>query len=257
MPYRTLSVAAESGVVTVTLARPEARNAMDAQMRVDLAHALRHAPEHGRAVVITGAGEDFCAGQELGDAANLRDLDLGRTMREEMTPLLEALRDCEVPVLAAVNGPAAGAGLALALAADLAVAAERASFALPAARLGLPPDAGLSWILPRALGPARAMGLALLAEAIPAAQAARWGLIWEAVPDDAFPARVAELARRLADGPTRAFAAARALIRHGAGTWPEQLEREAEAQAEAGRTLDFLEGALAHAEGRAPAFRGL
>lgn len=257
MTYETLRWAAEDGVVTLTLDRPETRNALDAQMRADLAHALRRAPEAGRAVVITGAGPAFCAGQDLGDADTLRDLDLGRTLREEMRPLLEALDACRIPTLAAVNGAAAGAGLALALAVDVAVASERASFAAPGLRLGLPPDGGLSWLLPRAVGPARARGMALFAEPIGAAQAADWGLIWEAVPEPAFPARVAARARALAAGPTLGQRLTRALMREGqAVDWGAQLEREAEAQSEAGRSRDFLEGAVAHFEGRAARFEG-
>ena len=257
MDYDTLVYAADAGVVRVTLARPDRRNSLCAQMKSDLTHALRRAPHDGRAVLLTGQGEAFCAGETLGDAANLRDLDLGRTQREETLPLLEALRDAEVPVVAAVNGAAAGAGMALALAADIAVAAENAVFSVPAARLGLAPDAGLTWWLPRLVGPARAMGLALLAEPLPARRAADWGLIWAAVPDADLPATAETLARRLAEGPAAAFRAARTLLREGAcADWPAQLEAEAQSRADLGRSLDFLEGAVANAEARAPRFRG-
>lgn len=257
MRYETLRYGAEAGVVTIVLARPEAANALDAQMKSDLVHALGRAPRDGRAVVLTGLGAAFCAGQDLGDAANLRDVDLGRTQREETAPLLEALAGCAVPVLAAVNGAAAGAGLALALAADVAVAAESASFALPNMRVGLPPDAGTSWLLTRAVGPARARGLAMFGETLEARWAAEWGLIWDCVPDARFAEAVGARARALAAGPTGALTAARRLLAEAAARdFAAQIEAEAEAAAEAGRSREFLEGALARAEGRPPRFEG-
>jgi len=257
MRYRTLQYGVEDDVVTVALARPEVSNALDAQMKSDLAHALGRAAGDGRVVVLTGLGPAFCAGQDLGDAPNLRDVDLGRVQREETGPLLAALADCAAPVLAAVNGPAAGAGLALALAADVAVAAESVAFSLPNARIGLPPDSGLSWLLTRAVGPARARGMALLAGTVDARTAAAWGLIWEAAPDARFAETVAARARMLADGPTAALVAARRLLREAAARdFDAQLEAEAEAAAEAGRGADFLEGVVARAEGRRPRFTG-
>ena len=255
--YETLRYAAREGVVTVVLARPERLNALDAQMKADLIHALRRAPADGRAVVLTGLGEAFCAGHDLGDAGRIADLDLGRTQREETRPLLEAMEASPLPILAAVNGTAAGAGLALALAADLAIAADSVVFAVTASRVGLIPDAGLSFWLPPLLGPARARGLALLGEPLSARTAADWGLIWESVPDAAFADRVETRARALADGPTEAFRLTREALRSGLDQpWSEQLEREADLQDQAGRTRDFLIGALAEAEGRAPAFEG-
>ena len=142
MRYETLQYGVDDGVVTIALARPDAANALDSQMKSDLAHALGRAPRDGRVAVLTGLGATFSAGQDFGDAPNLRDVDLGRAQREETAPLLAALADCAVPTLAAVNGAAAGAGAALALAADVAVAAESASFALPGARIGLRPTPG-------------------------------------------------------------------------------------------------------------------
>ncbi|MEC9434315.1 MAG: enoyl-CoA hydratase-related protein [Pseudomonadota bacterium] len=256
--YAALRLALRDGVATLALARPEALNALDAQMKVELVHAFRLLPTLGvRAVVLTGLGEAFCAGHALGDAAAIRDLDLGRAMREETRPLLEAMAACPLPILAAVNGTAAGAGLALALAADVAVAAESAVFAVTSARLGLIPDAGLSFWLPRLLGPARARGLAMLGEPLPARQAADWGLIWEAVPDAAFAERVETRARALASGPTAGLVLTRAALREGLeNDFGAQLEREAALQAEAGATRDFLSAAVAEAEGGTPVFEG-
>ena len=255
--YATLRVALRDGIATVALARPEALNALDAQMKMELVHALRLVSGHARAVVLTGLGEAFCAGHALGDAGAIRDLDLGRTMREETRPLLEALAACPLPVLAAVNGAAAGAGLALALACDMAVAAESAEFAVTSSRLGLIPDAGLSFWLPRLVGPARARGLAMLGEPLSARRAADWGLIWEAVPDDAFAERVEARARALADGPTAGLRLTRDALREGLeNDWGAHLEREAELQAEAGTTRDFLTAAVAAAEGGTPVFEG-
>ncbi|MDF2232127.1 enoyl-CoA hydratase-related protein [Albimonas sp. CAU 1670] len=256
-PYETLRYGLRDDVATLALARPERLNALDAQAKADLAHALRRAAAEARAVVLTGLGEAFCAGHALGDAPRIRELDLGRTQREETRPLLEAMAACPLPILAAVNGIAAGAGLALALAADIAIAAEGASFAVTSSRVGTIPDAGLSFWLPRLVGPARARGLALLGEPISARQAAEWGLIWEAVPDAAFAERVDARARALAAGPTEGYRLTREALRSGLELpWAEQLEREADLQAQAGRTRDFLVGALAEAEGAAPAFKG-
>ncbi|MEM6439069.1 MAG: enoyl-CoA hydratase-related protein [Pseudomonadota bacterium] len=255
MRYDTLQYAVADGVATVALARPDARNALDAQMRSDLAHAFRRAGGEARAVVLTALGEAFSAGQGLGDAGNLRDLELGRTQREETAPMIEAMQDCGAPIVAAVNGPASGAGAALALSADLVIAGESASFAFPGARIGMPPDAGVSWWLPRAVGPARAMGLYLFGQSVPAAQAADWGLIWACVPDPALSADAARAARALAQGPTQALLAARRLMRDGAARgFSDQLEAEAEALALAAGGREFLEGAVAQAEDRPPAF---
>lgn len=255
--YETLRYSLDGAVATVALARPSRLNVLDAQAKADLAHALRRAAGEARAVILTGVGEAFCAGHSLGDARRIRDLDLGRVMREETRPLLEAMAASPLPILAAVNGIAAGAGLALALAADIAVAAESAVFAVTSSRVGTVPDAGLSFWLPRLVGPARARGLALLGEPLSARRAADWGLVWETVPDAAFPERVRTLAATLAEGPTEGFRLTREALRSGLDLpWSEQLEREAELQAEAGRTRDFLSGALAEAEGRPPRFEG-
>ncbi|RMF38450.1 MAG: 2-(1,2-epoxy-1,2-dihydrophenyl)acetyl-CoA isomerase [Alphaproteobacteria bacterium] len=257
MSYETIIYDLESDVATITLNRPEQLNAMTAQMRVDLLHALRRAEGEARVAVLTGAGRAFCSGQDLGQRQNAADVDLQRTLIEEYHPLIEALAGCPIPTIAAVNGAAAGAGANLALAADVVIAAESAYFMEAFARIGLVPDAGGTYWLPRSMGLAKAMGAALFAEKIPAAQAEAWGMIWEVVPDEQFPEHVAARAVQLARGPTRAFALMKSVLRRSfANDLAAQLEAEASAQGEAGRSEDYLEGVMAFMEKRAAVFRG-
>lgn len=257
MDYRTIRVAQEGGVATIALNRPEVMNALDGQMRAELRHAVTIAGQGARAVVLTGTGRAFCAGQDLGQARDVTSLNLDQVLRDEYHPLLRAIVDCPVPVIAAVNGAAAGAGASLALAADVVIAAESASFVQAFSRIGLMPDAGGTWIWPRLVGPARALGAALFAEPIAARQAADWGLIWEAVPDAEFADHWRRRAGQLAAGPTAAFAQIRAAHR---SAWTHDLEThladEAERQGACGQTRDFREGLLAFAEKRPPVFEG-
>ncbi|WP_201155676.1 enoyl-CoA hydratase-related protein, partial [Rhodobaculum claviforme] len=205
----------------------------------------------------TGAGLAFCAGQDLGDGPNVAALNLEQLLRDEYHPLVRAIADCPVPVVAAVNGTAAGAGASLALICDVVIAAESARFVQAFARIGLMPDAGATWMLPRLVGPARALGAALFAEAIPARQAAEWGMIWEAVPDDAFDSRWRSRAAQLAQGPTLAYREVRAAMR---SAWRQDLEphldEEASRQGRCGQSRDFREGVLAFSEKRAALFEG-
>jgi 2-(1,2-epoxy-1,2-dihydrophenyl)acetyl-CoA isomerase len=257
MTYATILGGAEHGVATITLSRPDVLNALNAQMRIEITHALRHLPEGARVVVLTGAGRAFCSGQDLGDRARAADLDLERTLREEYEPMLRALIECPVPTIAAVNGVAAGAGANLAIAADVVIAARSAVFVQAFARIGLVPDAGGTWLLPRLAGLAKAMGAALFAEKITADEADAWGLIWEAVPDEAFATTVAARAAQLAQGPTTAYRLIRQALRAGLGnSLDKQLELEAALQGEAGRTRDHREGVLAFMEKRAATFEG-
>lgn len=257
MEYQTILLEREGGVATVTLNRPEVMNALDGLMRAELRHAVAEAGQGCRVVVLTGAGRAFCSGQDLGSARDVASLNLDQVLRDEYHPLLRAIVDCPVPVIAAVNGAAAGAGASLALAADVVIAAESARFVQAFARIGLMPDAGGTWAWPRLVGPARALGAALFAEAIPARQAADWGLIWEAVPDDLFAAHWRGRAEQLAAGPTAAYAQIRAAHR---SAWAHDLEthlaEEAERQGICGQTRDFREGLLAFAEKRPPVFEG-
>jgi 2-(1,2-epoxy-1,2-dihydrophenyl)acetyl-CoA isomerase len=257
MPYETLLYAVEDGVATITLNRPDRMNSLNAAMRAELIDALTRAPHESRVIVLTGAGRGFCAGQDLTDTGRIEDLNLQRVLAEEYEPLLKLVSDAPVPVIAAVNGVAAGAGANLALAADIVIAAHSASFIEAFARIGLIPDAGGTYWLPRLAGMARAMGLCLLAEPVPARQAAEWGLIWEAVEDDRLAERVGELAGRLARGPTVAYRLTKqALRRSMANDLDAQLALEGRLQAEAGRTRDFLEGVAAFLEKRPARYEG-
>jgi len=257
MPYETILYAVEDGIATITLNRPERMNSLNAAMRTELIGALTRAPQESRVIVLTGAGRGFCAGQDLTDTGRIEDLNLQRVLTEEYEPLLKLICDAAVPVIAAVNGPAAGAGANLALAADVVVAAHSASFIEAFARIGLIPDAGGTYWLPRLAGTARAMGMSLFADPVPARQAAEWGLIWEAVEDDRLAERVAELAGRLARGPSVAYRLIkRALRQSAANGLDDQLALEARLQAEAGASRDFLEGVAAFLEKRPARYEG-
>ena len=257
MEYDTLRYAVADAVAAITLDRPDRMNSLNAAMRAELLDALARAPREARAVVLTGAGDTFSAGQDLGEAARFSEVNLERVLREEYEPLIRLVEECPVPVVAAVNGAASGAGANLALAADIVVAGRSASFLEPSARVGLVPEAGGTWRLPRLVGAARAAGMCLLAEPVPAEQAAAWGLIWEVVDDARLHDRAAELAARLARGPTVAYRLTRRALRQGAHNDLEtQLALEARLQAEAGATRDFMEGVAAFLEQRPPRFEG-
>lgn len=255
--YRTLHWSMDGDVATVALDRPDARNAINAQMRSDLMHAFARAGREARCILLTGAGDVFCAGQDMGEGRTLHDVDLGRALREEYAPLLATMRDLPIPTVAAVNGDAAGAGMQLALNCDVVVAAGGARFVASGAQLGLLPDAGGTWWLPRLIGPARAMGMALFAEPVTAAEAVDWGLIWEVAPDADLLRRAHARAQALAAGPTHAFAQTRRAMRAAlTASLDAQIGHEADIQAELGRSRDFLEAMVALSEGRAPTFEG-
>ncbi|MFK7875373.1 MAG: enoyl-CoA hydratase-related protein [Paracoccaceae bacterium] len=257
MEYETITLGYEGGIAALTLNRPEKMNALSTQMRAEITHAVKAAGKEARVLVITGAGRAFCSGQDLGDRANASNLDLERTLRDEYQPLLEAITQCPIPTISAVNGAAAGAGANLALAADVVIASESAYFLQAFARIGLIPDAGGTYVMPRTMGMAKAMGAALFAEKITARQADAWGLIWEAVADEDFVAHVAGRARHLAEGPTAAYASIKTVIR---ATWDnssdEQLALEAREQGTCGKSRDFKEGVLAFVEKRKASFEG-
>ncbi len=257
MAYQTITVTQADGVATITLNRPEVMNALSALLRAELLEAWREAEARARCIVLTGAGRAFCSGQDLQDAMALGQMDLGRVLAEEYEPLLKAIYDCPVPTIAAVNGAAAGAGANLALACDVVIACESASFIQAFTRIGLIPDAGGTYWLPRQVGMARAMGAALFAEKVPARQAAEWGMIWEAVPDDGFAAHVAARAGALAAGPTVAYRLVKQALRASPANGLEaQLAMEAQLQGEAGATADFREGVAAFLEKRPARYRG-
>ncbi len=257
MDYETLDVSEKDGVAKIVLNRPDKMNALTTQMRAEIEHAVKTSGLSARVVMITGAGRAFCSGQDLGDRANAASIDLERTLRDEYQPMLDAIINCPVPTIAAVNGAAAGAGANLALAADVVIASESAYFLQAFARIGLIPDAGGTYVMPRAMGMAKAMGAALFADKISAKQADAWGLIWEAVPDEQFAEHVASRALHLAQGPTMAYGAIKRSIR---ASWDNdveaQLAMEAREQGACGQSRDFKEGVLAFTEKRKASFEG-
>ena len=256
MSYETITVTVEDGTVVIAMNRPEKMNALNERMRAEITHAVREAPEQGRSLVLTGTGRAFCSGQDLGANA-VPGRDLERTLRDEYEPMLKAIIDCPLPTIAAVNGAAAGAGANLALCFDVVIASEDAYFVQAFARIGLIPDAGGTWFLPRQVGLARAMGAALFTDRIDAAQAADWGMIYEAVPADTFEARWRERARTLAQGPTETYRNIKSAMRASFdNSLDEQLALEARLQGECGKSRDFREGVLAFTEKRAPSFEG-
>ena len=257
MSFETIIYAVADNVATITLNRPDRMNALSAAMRRELADALTKASAEARAIVLTGAGNGFCAGQDLGDVGSFDELDLGATLRDEYEPLLKLIYDCPVPVICAVNGSAAGAGANLALAADIVIAGRSASFLEAFARIGLIPDAGGTYWLPRLVGQARAMGMCLLADKIPAEQALQWGMIWDVVDDDTLQEHVGEMAARLAKGPTKAYRLMKQALRQShPNDLAAQLDLEASLQAEAGQTHDFREGVMAFLEKRPAVYEG-
>ena len=257
MDYTTITRHDEDGMVVITLNRPEVMNALNAQMRAEITHSVGEAGKTARVVVLTGSGRAFCSGQDLGDRTAVANMNLERTLRDEYIPMLTAIVECPVPVIAAVNGTAAGAGANLALVCDITIAAESAAFIQAFTRIGLIPDAGGTWVLPRTVGMQRAMGAALFADKISATQAAQWGMIWEAVPDDAFEATWKARARHLATGPTEAFKRVKQVLQASAGnSLHEQLLLEGQLQGQCGHTRDFKEGVLAFVEKRPAAFEG-
>ena len=255
--YESIKVDEEDGIVILQLDRPDVMNALDTQMRGEVAHAICSAADTGRVLVITGSGNAFCSGQDLGDGVNAAEPDLERTLRDEYNPLMKALVESPIPTIAAVNGAAAGAGANLALLADVVIACESAYFYQAFTQVGLIPDVGGTWLLPRLLGHAKAMGYMLFAEKLPARRAEELGLIWEAVPDEEFADHWRSRAEHLAQGPTAAYSAIKRAVRSGyTNNFEEHIILEARLQGEVGRTRDFKEGLLAFLEKREPAFEG-
>ena len=261
MPFETILFNVGHGIARLTLNRPDRLNSFDAAMHGEVRAVLaRVVPEGGRVLVITGAGRAFCAGQDLADrsvAPDAATTDLGKSIGEHYNPLVLALRNLPVPVIAAVNGVAAGAGANLALACDLVIAARSASFIQSFCKLGLVPDCGGTWNLPRLAGQARAMGLALLGDRLGAQEAAQWGLIWRCVDDAAFPQAIEDLATQLAAAPTRGLARTKqALYESWGHSLAAQLDIERNYQAELGRSADYAEGVAAFVARSTPAFTG-
>lgn len=256
MDYQTITYELSAGMALITMNRAEKYNALSTQMRAEIEHAFTTGGREARVVVITGAGKAFCSGQDLGDGA-ASSIDLERTLRDEYAPMLRAITRCPVPTIAAVNGPAAGAGANLALACDVVFATQSAYFLQAFTRIGLIPDAGGTYALPRQMGLAKAMGAALFADKVSAQQADDWGMIWEAVADQEFNAHWRAKAAHLAAGPTAAYGAVKTVLRETwSNTYEEQLALEAQEQGKCGKTRDFKEGVLAFAQKRSPDFEG-
>lgn len=257
MDYQTITLDITDGVAVLTLNRPDKMNSLTTQMRAEIAFAMRDAAKTARVIVLTGEGRAFCTGQDLGDRGDATKVDLERTLRDEYAPMLEAIYDCPVPTIAAVNGPAAGAGANLALCADVVIATESAYFLQAFTRIGLIPDAGGTWFMPRQMGMAKAMGAALFADKITARQADDWGMIWEAVADDGFDAHWRKRAAQLANGPTQAYAAVKQAIRGSfENNLQDQLATEAHLQGKCGKSRDFQEGVVSFMEKRPAVFEG-
>lgn len=261
MADTTVLVQAAGGITRLTLNRPDKLNAFNRAMMAEFEAALQTAAGDPtcRVVVLTGAGRAFSAGQDLADGVYVKggpQPDLGLVL-DRYNPIIRLVRTLPKPVIAAVNGLAAGAGVSLALACDLVYAAKSASFMQAFAKIGLVPDCGSTWFLPRLIGEARARGLAMLAEPLMADKAEAWGLIWKAVDDDKLVAEVDALAIELAHGPTHGFALMKAALDASAGNTLEvQLDLERELQSKAGQSPDYAEGVGSFLEKRAPNFTG-
>ncbi len=258
MAYETIDFKLEGGVARLTLNRPDRLNSFTVQMHEEVADALGRL-DGGRVLVLTGAGRGFCAGQDLNDRAVApgESVDLGESVEKRYNPLIRTLSGLPFPVIARVNGVAAGAGANIALACDIVIAAKSAKFIQSFASIGLIPDSGGTWALPRLVGQARALGLALTAEPLPAETAAEWGLIWRAVEDDRLDTEVDALAAKFASAPTRGLAAIKRMIRE---SWSHSLDQELDLQRDMMRELgfseDYREGVAAFMEKRKPIFTG-
>ena len=260
--YETIKFAIAGGVARLTLNRPERLNSFTVAMHGEVAAALEkvaNSPE-ARTLLITGEGRGFCAGQDLNDRAvapGNEPVDLGESVERYYNPLIRRIVSLDMPVVCAVNGVAAGAGANIALACDVVLAARSAKFVESFAAIGLIPDSGGTWTLPRLVGQARALGLALTGEPLGAEQAAAWGLIWKCVDDDQLMPEAEALAARFATGPTQGLAATKHAIRgSGLRTLDEELDHERDLMRRLGRSNDYAEGVAAFLEKRRPNFTG-
>jgi 2-(1,2-epoxy-1,2-dihydrophenyl)acetyl-CoA isomerase len=263
MSYRTILFECDdAGIARLTLNRPERLNSFSNEMHEEVRAALARVKEDSscRVLVLTGAGRGFCAGQDLSERAvapGSGAADLGESIEQRYKPLVLTLRNLPLPVIAAVNGVAAGAGANIAFACDLVIATRAASFIQSFAKVGLLPDCGGTWFLPRLVGQARAIGMTFLGDKLAAEEAAQWGLIWRCVADEEFPAAVSELAKRLAAAPTRALARTKeAIYSSAARTLAAQLDIERDFQRELGYSRDYAEGVAAFMQKRTPQFTG-
>ena len=262
MKFNAILLDISEGVATITLNRPDKLNAFTAQMHDELREAMKQVKADAgvRALMITGAGRGFCAGQDLSERMmdpGAAKVDVGDSLDKNYNPFLKGLHALPIPVVCAVNGVAAGAGCNLALAGDIVVAAKSASFIQVFSRIGLIPDAGGTYALPRLVGTARAMAAAMLAEKVGAEQAERWGMIWKCYDDDKFEEQSRALAKQLAGQATKALGLTkRAIYASSSNTYEQQLDLERDLQREAAASSDFREGVTAFNEKRPAKFTG-
>jgi 2-(1,2-epoxy-1,2-dihydrophenyl)acetyl-CoA isomerase len=262
MGYETIGLEIAEGVGKVTLNRPDRLNSFTVQMHEELADALTRLEQSKevRALLLTGAGRGFCAGQDLSDRAvapGSDGVDLGHSVETYYAPLIKRLATMDRPVVCAVNGVAAGAGANIAFACDIVIAARSAKFIQSFANIGLIPDSGGTWVLPRLAGQARALGLALTAEPLPAEKAEQWGMIWKCVDDEVLAQESLALAQRFAAGPTRGLAATKQALRSTFGrSLDEALLMERDLMRDLGKSADYQEGVAAFMEKRKPNFTG-
>ena len=259
MTYDTIKLARDKSLATLTLNAPDKLNAVSRKMIAEIKQAWEEMGADGsvRAVLLTGSGRGFCAGADLSDPDRKNDADSGSALDKFFNPVIRTMRALPKPIVAAVNGVAAGVGMSFAMAADITIAARSASFLQAFARIGLLPDGGSTWFLPRLVGEQRARALAMLAPQISAEQAKQWGLIWDVVDDAALMPTATELARRLANGPTQSLARIKDAMNQAAkNDLSQQLDIERDFQRELGRTEDFREGVTAFLAKRKAEFKG-
>jgi 2-(1,2-epoxy-1,2-dihydrophenyl)acetyl-CoA isomerase len=261
MPYERITLALDQGLATLILNAPDKLNAVSRKMIAELKECWEKLAADGsvRAVLLTGAGRGFCAGADLSDPDREQGptADSGAALDKFFNPVIRLMRALPKPIVAAVNGPAAGVGMSFALASDIAIAARSATFLQAFARIGLLPDGGSTWFLPRLVGDQRARALAMLAPQITAEQAKAWGLIWDVVEDGELMRVATDLARRLANGPTLALARIKAALNQStANELAAQLDLERDFQRALGRSEDYREGVAAFLAKRKPAFKG-